>query len=266
MDKPVINFLGANTKEVREAAEFVFGKDSYDDTGRKDKNRGTLKLKPRFEESSIGIANAKSPPMTLGDPNLPILQSYSRILMNRKAGGATVYKHSGVLFKLLEPDEDGNLLYVMEMDNGQDTCQLRLTPLTVAAKRGPMGTEEVSFNNECYDAKYKVILDKGPDWMMYVYAKTKNKTWVYDTQTLNCHHVSSYLCSGVIATYREDMTSLQIGSEVASAVVTIDCIERNNKPVAQVGVKELIILLKNQKIPKRSRKKIKTADKTWTSN
>ena len=79
---------------------------------------------------------------------------------------------------------------------------------------------------------------------MYVYSMTKNKTWVYNIQTLNCHHVSSFLCSGVIATYREDMTTMQIRSEVASAVMTIDCVEKNNKPVAQLGVKEMIILLK----------------------
>ena len=190
------------------------------------------------------------------------LKSYSRILMKRNYGPVTVYMHSGVLLKLLEPDEDGNLLYVIELDNGEDTCQLRLTPLTVAAKRGPMGTDEVFFNNECYDAKKRVILEEGPDWMTYVYAKTKNKTWVYDTQTLNCHHVSSFLFSGVIATYRSDMTWLQIGSEVASGMVNIDCIKKNNKPITQVGVKEMIILLKNQKIPQRSRKKIET----WTSN
>ena len=112
MDKPVIKYLGATPKDVKEAAKKVFGEDSFKGRGRKDKNRGTLKLKPRFEDSFIGIASAKSPQMTLEDPNLLKLKSYSRILMKRNYGPVTVYMHSGVLLKLLEPD-------VMEMDNGE---------------------------------------------------------------------------------------------------------------------------------------------------
>ena len=180
--------------------------------------------------------------MTLSDPNLQNIQTYSRILMCREvAETVPLYNHSGVLWKLVIPK--GHISsYLMELDNKESSCKLVLTPLEEVVTRGRFGNDNLRCNNEVYDRRYRVILRNGPDFMKYVYSKFKNKTWAYNVQTLNCH-----LCSGIAGSYPDDKTLLQ---------GVLGCVDRRNKHVAQVGLKEMIVLLQNVEVEKRPRVKV----------
>lgn len=89
----------------------------------------------------------------------------------------------------------------------------------------------------------------GPDFMIYVYAKTKNLTWAYHCHHLNCHHVSSFLKSGIIGSNSDDKTFFQGVSEK----ISLGCVDNKNKLVAHISPKEMIVLLNNPEVGKRRR-------------
>ena len=83
----------------------VFGDDFVGVGG---KNKKFLRITPRFMGDDEPMAMATSPEMTLGDPNIQSIPSFSRILMSRECKETVpLYNHSGVIWKLMNPE--GNI-------------------------------------------------------------------------------------------------------------------------------------------------------------
>ena len=84
---------------------------------------------------------------------------------------------------------------------------------------------------------------------MAVFGFTFNLSWTYDWIFFNCHHISYFLVTGVFGTSPRDKTAAQEISETTGLMAPIE----KNKPLAQVGLKELISILHQKNVMKRTR-------------
>ena len=140
--------------------------------------------------------------------------------------------------------------YLVEINNMDESCEVLLTPLLKVIQRGMFGGGQLWYCNKIYESPDRVLVDHGPDFMMYVVSKLSGKLFLYDCVMLNYHHWTNYICSGIINKDASDMTVAQ------RAATRIDVGQRylENKVIGHIGVTQLLVLLQNDRVRKRSRR------------
>ena len=126
---------------------------------------------------------------------------------------------------------------------------MELNPFEEVVTRSEYSSMFFNFDTDVDTNENRVLIEKKMDFMMFVFAATHGLSWNYHWSSFNCHHVSYFLLTGVFGSPRKDKTVLQMLSEVTGIYAPIE----ENKPIAQVGLKELMIMLYNKKVEKRAR-------------
>ena len=172
-------------------------------------------------------------------------QSGARILFERCWKNICIYQHSGIV--LIEDKADGQP-YVLELNNKANICLLELNRMEEVMNRSEFSSMFFNFDTDVETNETRVLIEKTMDFMMFVFAATHGLSWNYHWSSFNCHHISYFLLTGVIGSLRKDKTVLQMLSEVTGILAPTE----ENKPIAQVGIKELMIMLYNKKVEKTS--------------
>ena len=171
-------------------------------------------------------------------------QSGARILFERCWKNICIYQHSGIVLV-----EDDGQPFVLELNNQDNICLLELNSMEEVMNRSEFSSMFFNFDTEVATNETRVLIKKNMDFMMFVFATTHGLSWTYHWSSFNCHTVSYFLLTGVIGSPRKDKTVLQMVSEVTGILAPTE----ENKPLAQVGIKELIIMLHNKKVERRAR-------------
>ena len=140
---------------------------------------------------------------------------------------------------------------IIELVNGEKECHLEINTLFDVANRGSWSLGPFLIDNSWNDKTTKVLKKTSLDFIMVVFGLTSGPTYCYDWERFNCHCISNFLLTGILGTRHSDKTILQVISENSGILSP----HEENKPVGQVGVKELLSILLNPKVDKRPRKK-----------
>ena len=247
IEQPVFQYIEADFKDVKAG---TFGKENLVLKGRN--KEWHVRIARKYEDIPEIMLAAETEEVNYVDENPVNFKGYpsgSRIKFRRGLSdvvGTNIYLHSGILLQVKNSKEEP---MVIELVNSEKECTIQLNPLGKVVKRGNYSLNYFRIDNTYKNNNTMVLKEHYTDFLMTVYGLTANLTWTYDVVRFNCHHVSLFLVSGVFGSSENDKTVAQWVSEKTGIMLPI----QENKPLAQVGLKELVSILYLKGIKKRNR-------------
>ena len=234
VNQDVFQYLNATVHDLRDSILRVYGEEFIiKDVGKNKQMYGLVKW--RFKPIPETVNSEEG-----------TYQSGARIRFERSWKNVCIYQHSGIL--LVEDKDDGQP-FVLELNNQANICLLEVNRMEDVVNRSEFSSMFFNFDTDVETNETRVLMENNMDFMMIVIAATHGLSWNYHWSSFNCHHVSYFLLTGVIGSPRKDKTLLQMLSEVTGVLAPTE----ENKPIANIGIKELIVMLYNKKLEKRAR-------------